>query len=122
MHVTRKLRRNQTPWEQKFWSFLRARQLGGMKFRRQYKIGPYVADFVCLERKLVVELDGGHHNEIAAKRADDRRDAFFNSLGYDVIRVWNTDIERNLAGVAERILQSSQPHLTSPKWERNASL
>ena len=106
----RKLRRQQTDVETKLWMRLRDRQLCGAKFRRQHPVGPYIADFCCVERALVVELDGGQHAEQAA--ADRARTDFLESRGYCVLRFWNNDVLTNLAGVVERIgdvLKSPHP-------------
>ena len=90
------------------WSQLRKGQLGGHKFRRQHPIGPYVVDFACLQAKLVVELDGGHHS---AQRGTDReRDANIEELGFKVLRIWNDDVRRNLSGVLDRIASELQNH------------
>jgi very-short-patch-repair endonuclease len=103
-----RLRRQLTDAERKLWSALRNRQLDGAKFRRQQPIGPFIADFVCQERRLIVEADGGQHAE---STADDRRTAFRESKGYRVLRFWNNDILSNLDGVAEVIAAAlSTPH------------
>jgi very-short-patch-repair endonuclease len=91
----RKLRRNETDAEHKLWTALRDRRLEGTKFVRQYPIGRYVADFVCRDRMLVVEVDGGQHSESGADAA---RTAFMNARGYSVLRFWNNEILQNLGG------------------------
>jgi very-short-patch-repair endonuclease len=97
-----------TDAERKLWSALRDRQLDGAKFRRQQPIGPFVADFVCQERRLIIEADGGQHAESAN---DARRTKFLESKGYRVLRFWNNDILRNLDGVAQVIAAAlSTPH------------
>jgi very-short-patch-repair endonuclease len=102
------LRREMTIAERKLWSALRNRQLGGAKFRRQQPVGPYIADFVSLEHRLIVEADGGQHAESIT---DDRRTAFLESKGYRVLRFWNNDILTNLRGVAQVIAAAlSTPH------------
>ena len=78
----RMLRRQQTDAERKLWTYLRAGRLCGMKFRRQHPIGPYCVDFCCVEKKLVIELDGGQHNEVV----DRERTRFLKSEGYSVLR------------------------------------
>ena len=93
------LRRRMTDAERRLWSRLRGRRIG-WKFRSQHTIGPFVADFVCLERKLVVEADGGQHDE-ATDRA---RTAYLRERGYRVLRFWNHDILRNVDGVVQTIL------------------
>ena len=116
------LRTNQTDAECVFWYNVRARRLAGLKFRRQYPVGPFIADFVCLEAKLIVELDGGQH---AVRQAYDRsRDAFLESKGFRVLRVWNSDLLTNRDGVMEAVLRDLQsvdtpsPRLSPPKGER----
>ena len=96
----RELRRNATPKERKLWQHLRNRRLGGYKFRRQASVGGPVADFLCAEKRLIVELDGGQHSE----EADARRTAHLEALGYRVIRFWNNEINESLEAVLERIL------------------
>ena len=97
------LRRNSTDAEMKIWFAVRDRRLAGFKFVRQEPIGPYIADFVCREAKLIVEVDGGQHNE---SERDQRRDFFLNSEGYRVLRFWNSDVLTNMDGVLQTILAS----------------
>lgn len=93
--LARKLRRNSTPEERLVWSLVRDRHLG-CKFRRQVPFEGYVLDFVCFERRLVIEIDGSQH----ADNADDiRRDAFLDAHGYRVVRFWNPEVRHNLDGV-----------------------
>jgi very-short-patch-repair endonuclease len=99
----RELRRNSTDAEMKLWFAVRDRRLAGFKFVRQKSIGPYVADFLCRDRKLVVEVDGGQHAE---STHDQIRDAFFTSEGYNVLRFWNSDVLGNIDGVLQTILAS----------------
>ena len=102
------LRREMTDAERKLWSVLRNPQLGGAKFRRQQPIGPFIADFVCQERRLIVEADGGQHAESAA---DEGRTAFLEGKGYRVLSFWNNDILTNLDSVVEVIAAAlSFPH------------
>ena len=96
------LRRDATDAETALWSELRARRLGGHKFRRQWTIGPYIADFCCLESALIVEADGGQHNE----EADAGRTAYLTSQGFRILRFWNNDVLENLDGVLTTILQT----------------
>ena len=100
----RNLRKNNTRQEHKLWSILRNRKLNNLKFKRQVPIGPYIVDFVCNEKKLIIELDGGHHNEMPIIEYDNKRTAFLLNEGYNVIRFWNSDIENNIDGVVEKIL------------------
>ena len=101
---SRALRKNATDPERKLWSVLRGRQLGGLKFRKQVPVAPYIADFACLERRLIIELDGGQHDENRAK--DDIRTRYLEAKGYRVLRVWNTDVMRNIDGVVEAIARA----------------
>lgn len=112
----RQLRREQTDAEQTLWARLRDRQLCGAKFRRQHPIGPFVTDFCCPKRKLVVELDGGQHAEEIA--ADQKRSRFLEAQGYRVLRFWNNDVLSDTASVLERIAEVlGDPH-PSPLPER----
>jgi len=105
----RSLRRQSTRAEWVLWLALRDRRLGGFKFMRQQPIGPYYVDFICRERCLVIEVDGGQH---ADSESDFRRDAFLNKLGYRVIRVWNNEVLGNLDGVLQMLASELQsaPH------------
>ncbi|MCL5668621.1 MAG: endonuclease domain-containing protein [Gammaproteobacteria bacterium] len=95
------LRSNQTEAEQRLWCYLRAHRFMGLKFKRQKPIGRYIVDFVCLEQRLIIELDGGQHIEQSAR--DQRRDAWLRSQGYTVLRFWNNDVMQELEGVLEQI-------------------
>ncbi|HEV2514753.1 MAG TPA: endonuclease domain-containing protein [Devosia sp.] len=97
----RALRRNETQAEARLWYLLRDRRLVGFKFRRQVPIGPYFADFACYEGRLVVELDGSQHFESAR---DVRRDEELRRRGFEVLRVWNSELSDNRDGVLEAIL------------------
>jgi len=91
----RKLRRVETDAEHKFWNIVRDRRVNDAKFVRQYPIGRYVADFVCREAMLIVELDGGQHSE---STRDQTRTAYLNNRGYSVLRFWNNEILQNPDG------------------------
>ena len=99
--LARALRKHQTDAEKALWSWLRNRQLENCKFRRQQAVGPYIADFLCLEFKLVIELDGGQHAEQTEQ--DQRRTEYFQNLGYRVLRFWNHDVLREPNAVLEAI-------------------
>ncbi len=101
--VAKKLRRNQTNSEKLLWSYLRNRNIDGVKFRRQYPIGVYVLDFVSIEKKLVVEIDGGQHNEQDHKEYDDIRSSWLQQEGFRVLRFWNNEILENSEGVVFKI-------------------
>ncbi len=94
-----RLRRNATEVEKMLWRRLRDRQLDGLKFRRQFSIGRYVADFVCQEIRLVVELDGGQHSI----ENDAARSAFLASQDWHILRFWNHDVMSNCDGVLRAI-------------------
>ena len=98
-----KLRKNQTHVEFILWSKLRNKQLLGIKFYRQYSIGYYIVDFYCHQYKLVIELDGGQHNEKSRKAYDDKRTQFLNGQGIVVLRFWDNDVINNIKGVLEVI-------------------
>jgi very-short-patch-repair endonuclease len=97
----RSLRAFGTEAEKRLWGCLRGRRLEGCKFRRQVWLGSYIADFVCLERKLIVEADGGQHAD--QSEYDDRRTAFLEGEGFRVVRFWNNDVMTNLEGVVDVI-------------------
>ena len=95
------MRREMTDAERKLWFLLRDRRFAGAKFRRQAPIGRYIADFVCLRRKLIVEADGGQHVESSSDRA---RDKWLANEGYVVVRYSNSDVLRNPEGVMTDLL------------------
>ena len=96
----RTLRRNATDAESRLWQSLRNRRLGGFKFRRQASVGNYVVDFLCAEKRLIIEVDGGQHTP----EVDAARTARLEASGYRVIRFWNNDVLGNLDGVLQTIL------------------
>ena len=100
----RTLRRNAPDAEGKLWQCLRSRQLGGFKFRRQATVGYLVVDFLCPEKRLVVELDGGQHTP----ERDAARTARLEAAGYRVIRFWNDDAQGNTDAVLEAILREAK--------------
>ena len=97
----KQLRKKSTNAEDLIWSQLRARQLHGIKFRRQQPIGKYIVDFASFEKRIVIELDGGHHRK--NKENDIERDRFLTGNGFTVLRFWNNDVFENLDGVLEAI-------------------
>lgn len=97
------LRRNSTKAEILLWSRIRARQIAGIKFRRQQPIDNYIVDFVSFEKRIVVELDGGQHAEQHHK--DQLRDRRLTENGYTVLRFWNNEILENIDAVLEIIRQ-----------------
>jgi very-short-patch-repair endonuclease len=102
-NLSRSLRRNQTEAEKRLWRSLRSRELNGCKFRRQQPIGPYIVDFCCLERRLVIEVDGGQHAML--KETDERRTAFLEKEGFRVVRFWDNEVLKNTVGVLETIAE-----------------
>ena len=102
----RDLRQSQTDAEHRLWKVLRAKRLEGWKFRRQFPIGRYIVDFACPSARLIVEADGGQHNESAY---DTARDQWLGSQGWNVIRFWNTDILTNEEGVLSAVLAALPP-------------
>lgn len=100
----RYLRKSQTDAESLLWSRLRARQLTGIKFRRQHPIGPYVLDFHCAEAHLAVEVDGSQHLELIAINQDQARTKFLENKSIKVIRFWNHEVLENLDAVLESII------------------
>jgi adenine-specific DNA-methyltransferase len=107
---SRTLRQNSTDAERKLWTILRSGQLNGFKFRRQVEIDGYVVDFLCPERRLVIEVDGGQHTP----ERDARRTAYLEKQGLRVIRFWNHDVVQNLGGVWTTIEEAltTPPHPT----------
>ena len=107
-HITlaRNLRHKQTDAEKKLWSVLRGSQFENSKFRRQEPIGKYIVDFVSLDRELIIELDGGQHNQQPEMEKDEVRTKWLESRGFRVIRFWNNDVLQNLEGIAARILET----------------
>jgi very-short-patch-repair endonuclease len=98
-----KLRANATPHERILWRALKGLPLHGTHFRRQAPIGPYVVDFFCPAKHLILELDGGHHNDDETAKCDHERQLWLEREGYRVVRFWNSEITSNLNGVLERI-------------------
>jgi len=104
---SRRLRKEMTDAERKLWSVLRGSQLEGLKFRRQHPVPPYVADFCCIEKKLVVELDGSQHNV----QSDWPRSRALQSQGWRIIRFWDHDVLLATEAVVEAIWNAAcEPH------------
>lgn len=104
IQTARMLRKTMTDVERKLWSKLRSNQLG-VKFRRQVPFGSYIADFMSLEARIVIELDGCQHYEERAIQKDKLRDQYFTKEGFTVLRFNNTDVTGNMDGVLETIWQ-----------------
>ena len=103
LNFSRQLRTKQTPWEVKLWSRIRAGRFYGLKFKRQVLVDEYIVDFYCHTKKLIIELDGGYHNEEKKKISDLHRQSYLKKQGYTLLRFWNGDIDTNLEGVLETI-------------------
>ncbi len=100
------LRRNQTEAEKAFWKRIRAKQFFGMKFFRQYSVGPYILDFYCPQMKLAIELDGGQHNNEVDRAYDDARSSYLNAQGIKVVRFWNHEVLQHLDSVLMKIAET----------------
>jgi len=101
----KQLRENQTEPERILWSILRGRKLGGLKFRRQHPIEPYIVDFYCAEAQLAIEIDGQSHD--GREAYDSQRSAFLGRLGLTIMRIANDDVVQNISGVAEAIQKAA---------------
>ena len=99
--IAKNLRTNQTKAEAVLWNKLRAKQIEGIKFRRQQPIENFIVDFVNFEKRIIIEVDGGQHAEI--KKQDLKRDQILTENGFKIIRFWNNDIFENIDGVMEII-------------------
>ncbi|MBM3943623.1 MAG: endonuclease domain-containing protein [SAR202 cluster bacterium] len=104
----RRLRRDLTDAEKTLWRILGNRSLASYKFRRRHVIGQYIVDFACVEKKLVIELDGGHHAVGAQSEYDQFRTAWLEAQGYRVLRFWNTQPLQEIDSVKEAILEALQ--------------
>ncbi|MBI3601970.1 MAG: endonuclease domain-containing protein [Candidatus Omnitrophica bacterium] len=117
--TARGLRNNATEAEKHLWYMLCLKNLG-VKFRRQALIGRYIGDFVCFEKRLVIEIDGGQH---ADSENDKIRDRWLRAEGFEVLRFWNHDMLRNRDGVLEKITERlNTPTLTLPTGGRESML
>jgi len=112
----RQLRKNSTDAERKLWQHLRSRQFGRWKFRRQFPVGQYIVDFVCIDLKLIIEIDGSQHAEQIIY--DSKRTSFLQSKGYRVVRFWNNEVLENISGVLETLALT----LTLSQRERELKL
>ncbi|MCJ7832999.1 MAG: DUF559 domain-containing protein [Deltaproteobacteria bacterium] len=99
-NAAKNLRKQATNTELSLWFYLQAKQLDGIKFRRQQPIGKYIVDFVCFEKKIIIEVDGGQHLE---SENDKNRDEWLAKQGFKVLRFWNNEVLTNMIGVLEVI-------------------
>jgi very-short-patch-repair endonuclease len=124
IQCARALRKRLTDAERLLWRHLRNRELGGWKFRRQYPVGPHIVDFICVEKNVVIEVDGGQHTE--NKEEDLQRSAYLNKMGYRVFRFWNNQVLQETEAVLEAIFailaagkqNSPSPQPSPPLGER----
>jgi very-short-patch-repair endonuclease len=115
----RELRKNPTDAESHLWKYLRRRQMLEHKFRRQHPIGPYIVDFVCLDKKLVLEIDGNQH--LDQEGYDERRSRFLQERGYRVLRFWNNQVFLQTEAVLRAIeyaLEEVVPESQGPPGHR----
>ena len=121
---SRALRKRMTDAERLLWRHLRNRELGGWKFRRQYPVTPHIVDFICVDKNIVIEVDGGQHAE--NEDSDLQRSAFLNKMGYRVFRFWNNQVLQETEAVLEAIFailadgkqNSPSPQPSPPLGER----
>ena len=104
--LARGLRNNQTRAEELLWYRLRNTRLDGIKFRRQRPLDIYIVDFISLKKKLIIEIDGGQHNEEINQDSDKERAAWLESNGYRILRFWSSEVLENLDGVLGRIQEA----------------
>ncbi|MHB9346680.1 endonuclease domain-containing protein [Enterobacter vonholyi] len=112
MDKSKQLRKQMTPEELRLWYLLRGRRFFGYKFRRQMPIDAYIVDFACFKAKLIIELDGGQHQN--NEMYDSRRAEFFNVNGWEILRFWNNEFRANEEEVMMAILQRLQCLMPSP--------
>ena len=103
LNLAKSMRSNMTKEELKFWCIVRAKNFYGYKFKRQVLIGNYIVDFLCPEKRLIVEIDGGQHNEDNNIQSDNVRTLYLEKQGYKIIRFWNDEVSENIEGVCERL-------------------
>ena len=99
--VARSLRKQRNPHEVRLWAQLRNRQFLGLKFHRQFPVGPYIVDFCCWDKHLVIELDGGGHDEPQQRVKDEERDAYLLLQGFRVVRIWTSELEAGLENLRQ---------------------
>jgi len=121
LHNTAKtLRKRPTEAEKLLWTHLRLKQVEGLKFRRQQTIDNYIVDFVCFEKRLVIEVDGGQHS--IDKEKDNERDRYLREQGFKVLRFWNNEVLQNIRGVLEVIMGISFNHPPQPLPSREGRI
>ena len=113
------MRKQSAPCEQKLWAVLRDRQLNGYKFRRQYSVGKFIADFYCAQCRLIIEVDGESHFDQPGY--DAKRTEWLASEGYEVLRFGNLDVHENIVGVLDSILEVCEARCPTPSSESHPS-
>ena len=113
--LKRRLRSEMTFAEKQLWSRLSSKQLQSLKFRRQHGVGPYIVDFYCPKKGLVIEVDGDTHADESQRTKDRERERYLESLGLQVIRYTNQEVLKNLDGVLEDLNQKLSKNSTSPR-------
>ncbi len=103
INIARILRKNSTPQEKILWQILRNHNFYGYEIRRQSLIGNYIVDFVCRKKKIIIEIDGGQHNEPENIEYDKKRTEYLEQKGYKIIRFWNNEITKNIDGVYKKL-------------------
>ena len=101
----KEMRSNMTPAETKMWRILRGKRFKDLKFKRQVLIGNYIVDFLCEDKKIIIEIDGGQHNEELNIQSDKNRTHYLENNGYKVLRFWNDEVMKNIDGVMEVIFR-----------------
>lgn len=101
-------RKTKNPWEAKLWKLLRAKGVRGFKFKRQVPVGSYIVDFCCRKPKLVIEIDGGQHNDPKNIKSDKARSDYLKNEGYKILRFWNNEVQENIDGIFQTILKNLQ--------------
>ena len=101
----KEMRSNMTPAETKMWRILRGKRFQDLKFKRQVLIGNYIVDFLCENKKIIIEIDGGQHNEELNIQSDKNRTRYLENNGYKVLRFWNDEVMKNINGVMEVIFR-----------------
>lgn len=110
--LAKNLRKRPTDTENVLWMHLRSKQIEGLRFRRQQPIGRYIVDFVCFEKRIIIEVDGGQH--VLEKEKDAERDGWLRGQGFKILRFWNIEVLTNIYGVLEVIRENCLLHPPLP--------
>ena len=108
--LAKELRKKSTDTERTLWKYLRAKRMDGIKFRRQQPLGNYIVDFVCFERKIIIELDGGQHAQTGQREKDKERDRWLEKQGYYILRFWDNEVLNNTREVMDVIWERCRKH------------